>query len=232
MINVFCATSGREEQAERIVENLFTSSLCHIVLIVGGGRSQFLELSDQFYHVERLSILCEPYSPSFSYSVNAGWGDIRDRIGNDKNILALATADDMEFLPGWHDLALDCYKDKFPDKDGLLFLNDITTDVVLTPQNVGRTGACVVSAKFCDLYMGGWLVSPYYHCNGLDVEYAGVAEKHGKRSYCPEAKVKHLMFGWETAKNSEQRQIGIATNKARAGRGWLYDIEAPWRYWN
>lgn len=233
MIYVFCATSGRGEQAERIVNNSLTTSSCHVILIVGGNEIRFHELShkqlsDVSGYSDRIDVLFEPYSSSFSYATNAGWGWLRNKVGKDKNVLALATADDTEFLGGWYEAALNCYNDKFPEKDGLLFLNNIST---LTPQNVGRTGACIVSAKFCDLYMGGWLVAPYYHCNGLDVEYAGVAEKYGRREFCPEAKIKHLMVDWERAHNSEQRLIGLATNKARAGRGWRYDIKAPWRHW-
>lgn len=229
MIHIFCASTGRGGQSERIIDNVLNTSPGLICMVLSNDNVLY-NLHARFAYYSRLNLFFEPYSPSFSYGINAGWGRIRYRDPS-KNILACAVADDMEFLDGWYKAALNCYNDKFPEKDGLLFLNDITTDVVRTPQNVGRTGACVVSAKFCDLYMGGWLVSPYYHCNGLDVEYAGVAEKHGKRAYCPEAQVKHLMFGWEIAKDSEQRKIGIATNKARAKRGWLYDIEAPWRYW-
>lgn len=228
MIHVFCATRGRPKIAEQLIHNLVDTSDCEIIIIVGQNEDEFKALTK--LGSKRVSIYFEPYSPSFSYSVNAGWGRVRYQVGTDKNILGIATADDHKFKDGWHGAALKCYNEQFPSRDGLMFLHDITTATKNTPR-LGKAGPCVVSAKFCDLYMGGWLVSPYYHCNALDTEYAGVAELHDKLGYCPESVVQHLMHDWKHTKNAEQRKLGMKAVQARCKRGYKYDLLASWRHW-
>lgn len=232
MIYAFCATRGRLEMAEQLIHSLFDTSDCKIIIIVGQSVSEFKALTrfKDGLKSERVSIYFEPYSPSFSYSINAGWGRIRYQFGTGKNILGMAVADDHKFKDGWHDAALKCYNEQFPERDGLMFLHDLTTATQNTPR-LGKAGPCVVSAKFCDLYMGGWLVSPYYHCNALDTEYAGVSGFHDRLGYCPESIVQHLMHDWKHVENSEQRKLGIVAARERVKRGYKYDLIAPWRYW-
>lgn len=230
MIYVVCATKGRLETAERLLCNLFDKSNCNITFVVGQNENEFKALTaiKNKLKSERVSVYFEPYSPSFSYSINAGWGRVRYQLGTDKNILGLATANDHLYYQDWDKKALKCYHEQFPERDGLMFLRVLGP----TGQDAPRwTGACVVSARFCDLYMGGWLVPPYYHCSAVDTEYAGVSQYHGKRGYCSEAISKHLLRNWKHVKQSEQRKIGIATAVARGERGYIYDILAPWRYW-
>lgn len=236
MIYVFCATKGRLKQAKRTIRNLVDTSDCNIIMTVAQNRGEFLELVD-FKHeiipggrLDRLILSFEPFSPSFSYAINASWGRLREWIGNDLNILGLATCDDNDFKDGWDTAILKCYKETFPDRDGLMFMNDLRATESKS-KNVGKTGLCVVSAKFCDLYMGGWLVSPYYHCSGIDMEYAGVSEHHGKQAFCEESKLYHLMYEWEKTVDSEQRKLGIFLMGDRPKRGYVYDIRARWRYW-
>lgn len=230
MVYVFCATKGKPKIAEQLLRNLFGESSCNIIFIVGQSWDEFRTLTavrDELKS-ERISVYFEPYSPSFSYSINAGWGRLRYQLGTDRNILGLATADDHVYYQDWDKKVLKCYHEQFPEQDGLMFLH------VLGPTGQGApgwTGPCVVSAKFCDLYMGGWLVPPYYHCNAIDTEYAGVAKLHGKRERCLESVVKHLLHDWKRTENSEQRKMGIATAIGRGTRGYKYDILAPWRYW-
>jgi hypothetical protein len=230
VIHVICATKGRSETAEQLLRNLYDDSNCDIIFVVGQNWEEFEALVAVKNELKsnRVSIYFEPYSPSFSYSINAGWGRLRYQLGTDKNILALATTDDHIYHQGWDKAILECYREQFPEQDGLTFFR------VIGPTGAGAptwTGACVASAKFCDLYMGGWLVAPYYHCNGIDTEYAGVSQFHGKREYCSKALSQHLLHDWERIKGSEQRQIGVNAAVDRADRGYVYDILAPWRHW-
>lgn len=231
MIYVFCATATKRGHGQRIIKNLLDTSQSKIVMIVGLNKNYLDELTNfknslSEEEQSRIQIFFEPYSPSFSYAINAGWARIRHNIGNDKNILASATADDMEFKEGWYDTALKHYNKHFLEKDGLMFLNDLRART-----NIGRNGLCVVSAKFSDIYMAGWLVSPYYHVSGIDIEYAGVADKFGKRAFCKEAKVFHLLADWSKTEHSEQRKMGLFLINDRPKRGYIYDIVAPWRHW-
>ena len=231
MIYVICATATRLDHAKRIIENLLSTSDAQIAMVVGLYRSYFESLVD-FKHLlpehvrSRVELYFEPYSPSFSYSVNAGWGRIRNQVGSSENIIAIATTDDNEFREGWGSTALQCYKEQFPNQDGLMFLNDLRATT-----NIGRNGNCLVSAKFTDLYMAGWLVSPFYHCNGIDMEYAAVAEKHGKLGFCSDAEIYHLMVDWEHTQCSEHRLLFSDIFPSRQKRGFKYDFGAPWRYW-
>lgn len=236
MINVFVATMGRLNQAKRIIRNLYDTSDCNIIMAVGQNQEEFLELVE-FKHktlpggkLHKLTLHFEPYSPSFSYAINASWGRLREYIGTSQNILGLATCDDNDFKDGWDVAMLKCYESTFPNRDGLMFMNDLRA-MESKSKNVGKTGLCVVSAKFCDRYMGGWLVSPYYHCSGIDMEYAGISEQHGKQAFCEDSQLYHLMHEWEKTKNSEQRKLGIFLMNDRPKRDYIYDIHARWRHW-
>ena len=228
MIHVICATI-REQQAKRIIDNLLDTSLGNIHVVVGLYRDLFDTLVNYRNH-DRLWISFEEYSPSYSYAVNAVWGKLRNSFGIDHNLLALSTTDDSEYKTGWYEALGTCYDEQFPDHDGLMFLNDLRAEEMKVP-NIGENGISLKSAKFCDKHMGGWLESPHYHCNSLDLENAGVAKLHGKCGFCPDAKTYHLLVDFDIQVNSEQYLIATDTFKAREKRGFIYDIIAPWRYW-
>lgn len=233
MITAFCGTR-RFLLAEAQIERWLTKAPGRIVMIVALDKDlldQVQEFVNKLSKDEqaRVELLFEPYSPSFSYAVNAGWGRLRQRNPSD-NILGMAMPDDQEFFDGWHDAAIKCYYDTFPEEDGLLFLNDLRA-LEVGNSNYGKSGISVVSAKFCDKYTGGWLVSPYHHVSGIDIEYAFVSMLHGKHAFCKEAKCRHLMLEWQHRVNSESRLLGVQLMYDRIKRNCVYDIIAPWRYW-
>ena len=233
MIYFFCGTR-RLTPAKNQIERWLKYAPGPMFLVVGldldifEGIQEFInELSES--EQERVTLIFEPYSQSFSYAVNAGWGRVRAENPGE-NILAMAGPDDQEFYPNWHEAALEYYHKSFPDLDGLLFLNDLRASDV-SNANYGKSGLCLISAKFCDKYMGGWLVSPYHHVSGIDIEYAFVSMLHGKHAFCAEAKCRHLMLEWQHRVNSESRLLGVQLMYDRIKRNCIYDIEAPWRYW-
>jgi len=229
---MFCATHGRLAHAKRTVQNVLDTSDCHIIMIVGQSRPEYEELSqyvESLPHKSRVSVVFYEESKSFSDAINTAWGLVRQTWPGE-NILGLATADDMEFKPKWFTHAMICYDRYLPERDGLMFLNDLKAPEMNVP-NVGANGLCMVSAKFCDLYMAGWLVSPFYPCNWIDIEYAEVAKKHNKMLYCPDANVYHLLIGWDETFNSQEFRDAKDTYYRRLEEGFPYPEAAPWRHW-
>lgn len=223
--------TNRPEVAKKFTQNLLETSKCQIILVANPKMSVFDKLlvykhSLPVGWVFRVTLLFSPYAVGFAQAVNYGWAKLREDLGNDKNVLAFLSSDDYEFHPGWYDAALDCYEKSFPERDGLMFMRDHAA-----PADRPKTGLAIVSAKFCDLYLGGWIAPPWYHTSGIDTEYVGVAEKHGKCASCSDANIRHLMHEWERTRDSEQRRLAILVMNDRASRGWPYDIEAPWRHW-
>lgn len=223
--------TNRPKVAERFTLNLLETSQCDIILVA----SPKVEFFDQLLAYRRsfpptmgsrIAVYFSPYTVGFAQAVNLGWAKLREDIGNDKNILAFISSDDYEFYPGWYEAALNCYGQSFPERDGLMFMRDHTA-----PKSRPKTGLAIVSAKFCDLYLGGWIAPPWYHTSGIDTEYAGVAEKYGKCAACPDAHVKHLLYDWKMTHDSEQRRLAILVMNDRAKHGWPYDIESCLRYW-
>lgn len=223
MINIICATKGRPEQAKRIIKDIVDTSPCHLYMTVSWDRKEFnaLRLFVKKMETDQVHLIFDRVSTSFAAAVNRQWGKIRYKAPK-QNHYAIATADDMEFLPGWHEAAMDCYQELFPEEDGALFLNDLTSR--------NQIGMTLVTAKFCDKYMGGWLVTPYYWCNWIDMEYDYISKLHGKRGYCPNAKVRHLLVDWDEVKYSEHMVVGTAIFESRKQRNFCFE-PAPWRYW-
>lgn len=233
IITAFCGTR-RFLLAEAQIERWLSQAPGPIMMIVGLDQDLFIQVQefvDKLSEDEqaRVELIFEPYSPSFSYAVNAGWGRTRQK-DQSKNILGMACPDDQEFFPGWHDAAVEYYYKTFPEEDGLVFLNDLRA-IEVGNSNYGRSGISVVSAKFCDKYMGGWLASPYHHVSGIDMEYAQLSMLHGKHGFCYKAKCRHLMLEWQHRVNSESRLLGVQLMYDRIKRNCIYDIMAPWKYW-
>lgn len=224
--------TNRPEVAKRFASNLLETSQCEIILVANPKIEIFNNLLTYRQSFPpnmrgRIKVYYAPYATGFVQAVNHGWGRLRkEDVGTDKNILAFLSSDDYEFHPGWYEAALSCYKKSFPERDGLMFMRDHCA-----PANRPKTGLAIVSAKFCDLYLGGWIAPPWYITSGIDTEYVGVAEKHGKCAACPDANIKHLLHDWKRTYESEQRRLAILIMNSRAEHGWPYDIEAPWRHW-
>lgn len=234
MIIGICATTRPGLGKDQINQWLSTTN-APLIMIVALYVELFEQLQDfvnQLSKDERdvVELTFEPYSPSFVYAVNAAWGRLRQRDPSD-NLLAMPLADDQEFFcNSWNEVATEHYYQSFPEEDGLMFLNDRRA-METNDANYGRSGLSVMSAKFCDKYMAGWLASPYHHVSGLDIEGAHVAMLHGKYTFCPEAEYRHLMLEWDFGANSEARHLGVLLEFDRIKRNCVYDIIAPWRYW-
>lgn len=223
MINIISASKGRPDQAKRIIKDIVDTSPCRLYMTVSWDQGEFNDLKRFVKRMDtnQIRLTFDKYSTSFATAVNRQWGKIRSRAPK-KNHYGIATADDMKFLPGWYEAAMDCYEKQFPEKDGCLFLNDLTSK--------NQIGMTLVTAKFCDKYMGGWLVTPYYWCNWIDMEYDYISKMHGKHGYCPGAKVKHLLVDWEEVKYSEHMIVGTAIFDSRKQRDFHFE-PAPWRYY-
>jgi len=152
--------TNRPEVAKKFTLNLLETSQCEIILVANPKVEIFNQLVayKQSFPPDarnRIKVHYAPYVIGFGQAVNLGWAKLREEIGNDKNILAFLSSDDYEFHPGWYEAALNCYRKFFPDRDGLMFMRDHAA-----PIEKPKAGLAIVSAKFCDLYLGGWIAPP------------------------------------------------------------------------
>ncbi len=92
--------------------------------------------------------------------------------------------DDIDFLPGCIEAALEAFNAHFPDDDGVVGICQVDH------KNWHPTGVALVGKKFLDRYPGRRLFNPeYWHFAAQEVGW--LADKLGRFYQCPEAQIRH-----------------------------------------
>lgn len=131
--------------------------------------------------------------------------------------------DDIDFLPGCIEAALEAFNAHFSDDDGVVGICQVDH------KNWHPTGVALVGKRFLDRYPGRRLFNPgYWHFAAQEVGW--LADKLGRFYQCPEAKIRHYHpdFGrsgkvdphlatWDQT-HKEARVRGVADRALRAER--------------
>ena len=138
------------------------------------------------------------------------------KVCPDADIYILAS-DDVEFIPGWYEIALKALT-------GLVGMNDGTGKY----ERTGWATQYMMTREFIIKYNGGVVACPHYRVDFTDVEICERAKRAGVFSYCPDALVVHHWRvnddeGYREA--DKHRAAARKVYEARKAKGFPNDYE-------
>lgn len=190
-VAILLPTRGRAEQASRRVRELLAQSLpdnVTLLLVVAAEETDretataFESLSNEYPDVE-LIVLTRPEGTTSVQGWNLAYAAAR-MLGADWVVLG---ADDVEWLPGWLETALETAERTGAKLVGLLDGHD-------KKRRYGPHYMAQVS--FCEQYLGGVIAVPHYKSWSFDYEACERADMVGLYAPTPRPVIEHHHPDW------------------------------------
>jgi hypothetical protein len=186
-ITIIIPTRNRFPELLRLLASISSLKWIEIIVGIDGDLDTLMSLTDlmrigKSFRTPDLVI----YSP-----IHIGSMALSNRLSSLVTDGVIPTCDDMEFLPGIIEGALDIFNQNFPDDDGVLGLHQEGLP------SYCPTGICLMGQRFLSRYPNKWLFCPEYYHFG-DVEIYHLAAKLGRfQAGGKEIAVLHHQAGYE-----------------------------------